>query len=298
MTILNPTESLLTPFMLEGGHVRGRITRLGAVANTILTRYDYPPVVAHLLGELLAVASLLSSSLKQEGILTIQIRGNGPVPLIVVDATYGGALRGYADVPAEAAEALSRMEQCAPKELVGDNAYLAITLDPGEGMQRYQGIVGLEGNSIAEALGHYFLHSNQLDAAVVLAVSTTPPNVAGMLIERMPQTSEAAQEENQEAWRYAKAILGTVKQEELLSPLLNAEDMLYRLFHEEGVRVYPSQTVHVGCRCSRERIENLLLSMSLEDRAEMVVEGKVNVHCQFCNKDEVFAPVEIGLTVN
>lgn len=292
-------EDLLTPFMLESAQVRGRVVRLGEVAGTILARYDYPTPVVRLLGELLVMAAMLSANLKQEGIFTIQIRGKGLVPLVVVDAVYGGSLRGYAEVPPEAEAEIRALTDYSPRALVGEGAYLAITLDPGAGMQRYQGIVGLEGDSVAEALMHYFMHSEQLDVEVKLAVRDTPPFVAaGMLIERLPEAAAEASEANQEAWRYAKAMAATVKSDELLDPLLDAPALLYRLFHEEGVRVYTPQALGVGCRCSRQRIHDLLMSMPVADRADTIVDGYASVHCQFCNKSERFAPAQLGLSVN
>lgn len=299
MTVEAPIENLLTPFMLEAGHVRGRIVRMGEVANTILARYDYPRPVVKLLGELIVMAAMLSSSLKQDGVFTIQIRGKGLIPLIVVDAVYGGAIRGYAEVSPESAEAINALDNPTPRAMVGEEGYLAITLDAGADMQRYQGIVALEGDSIAEALTNYFTLSQQLDVQVHLAVSDHAPwFAAGAMIERMPETSASGSEENLEAWRYAQAIAGTIKTEELLDPLLDAPALLYRLFHEEGVRVYPAHPLTVGCRCSRQRIEQMLMGMSATDRADMIVDGVASVHCQFCNKAELFTPSELGLSVN
>lgn len=299
MTNLATQEDLLTPFMLEGGHVRGRVVFLGDAANAILSRYDYPPHVVRLLGELLVVAAMLSANLKQEGIFTIQIRGKGLVPLVVVDAVYGGALRGYAEVSPEADAPLRALAEYSPQAIVGEGAYLAITLDPGAGMQRYQGIVGLEGDSIAAALSNYFIHSEQIDAEVTLAVSEVAPwRAGGLLIERMPPANAADEETNQESWRYAQAITGTVKAAELIDPLMDAQTLLYRLFHEEGVVAYAGKLLSVGCRCSRERIQKLLLSMDAADRAEMLVDGTASVHCQFCNKAERFSPAELGVSIS
>ncbi|MFZ4542153.1 MAG: Hsp33 family molecular chaperone HslO, partial [Rickettsiales bacterium] len=235
----------------------------------------------------------------QEGIFTIQIRGNGLIPLIVVDSVFGGAIRGYAEVSPEASAAIAKLVDPTPKALVGQEGYLAITLDPGASMQRYQGIVALEGDSIAEALTSYFTHSEQLDVQVQFAVSDHAPWIAaGLMIERLPETSATASEENLEVWRYGQAIASTVKREELLDPLLDAPALLYRLFHEEGVRVYPAHPLTLGCRCSRERICQMLLGMSVTDRADMIVDGAASVHCQFCNKTERFTPGELGLSVN
>ncbi len=297
MSDFSPIDNVLTPFMLEGGNVRGRMVRLGDVAATVLARYDYPAPVVRLLGELLAMAGMLSANLQSGGIFTIQIRGQGLVPLVVVDAVYGGALRGYAQVSEDAAAAIEAMAAYSPQALVGADAYLAITLDAGAGTQRYQGIVGLEGDSVAEALTNYFTQSEQLDVQVRLAVSEAQPYIAGgLMIERMPQASEAQAEENQEAWRYATALVATVKADELLDPLLDAQALLYRLFHEGGVWVYAGSGISVGCRCSRGRIDQMLLGMSATDRADMVVDGVASVHCQFCNKAELFTPSQLGLS--
>lgn len=296
MTISLPLFDVLTPFMLEGGGVRGRMVRLGPVAETVLGRYDYPPHVAKMLGELLLAAAMLSGNLKQEGIFTIQIRGEGLVPLIVVDAVYGGALRGYAEVPPESVAAINALTDYSPHALVGKGAYLAITLDPGMNMERYQGIVSLEGDSIAAALTHYFTASAQLDVAIQLALSHEQNwRAAGIMIERMPETPKL---DVAEQWRYATAVTSTLTNEELLDPLLDAPELLYRLYHEEGVWVYDPQPLDIGCRCSRERILGILTGMSLTDRADMVVDGQISVHCQFCNKTELFTPQEIGLSVN
>ena len=293
MTVQLPLFDTLTPFMLEGGAVRGRVVRLGAVAETILARHTYPDHVARLLSELLLAAAMLSANLKSEGIFTIQVRGNGLVPLVVVDAVFGGQLRGYADVRAEAVDDINALAHYSPKTLVGEGAYLAITLDSGES-GRYQGIVALEGDSVADALTAYFTNSEQLDVRVQLALSHEGSwRAAGFMIERMPDSKDPVADA--ESWRYARAVAATVTNDELLDPLLDAPALLYRLFHEQGVWVYDPHSFSVGCRCSRERILGILTGMSELDRADMVVDGKVDVHCQFCNKSEVFTPQDIGL---
>jgi molecular chaperone Hsp33 len=299
----------ITPFMIDRADVRGRVVRLSAVADAILSRYDYPPILAHVLGELLVVAAMLSANLKQEGIFTLQIRGAGPVPLLVVDAAYGGQLRGFAEINEDHRAALGALSIPADlQQLFGNDAYLAITLDPGAGMQRYQGVVALEGNSITQALAHYFTNSQQVDVLFKLAVArqALPGSTdkhwvaAGLMIERLPpeDAAKSVEEASDEGWRYASAIAETIKSEELLDPLLDAPSLLLRLYHEEGVWVQDPLPVDAGCRCSRERIENLLTSMPATDRADMVVDGQVSVHCQFCNSSQHFTPTEIGLSVN
>lgn len=295
MTTKNlPLFDLLTPFMLQGERVRGRVVRLGAVADTILARYDYPPHAARLLGELLLAASMLSANLKDRGIFTLQVRGNGLIPLVVVDVVYGGQIRGFADVRPEARAAIEVLADYSPRGLLGEGAYLAITLDSGVGAERYQGIVALEGDSVADALTAYFTNSEQLDVAVKLSLAKTESwQAGGIMIERMPSAPNDVNTE--ESWDYARAVVGTVTDVELVDPLLDAPELLYRLFHEEGVWVYDPQMFSLGCRCSRQRIIDILSGMKTEDRADMVVDGVISVHCQFCNKSEVLKPEDIGL---
>ena len=300
MSDVTATDSL-TSFIVDTANVRGRVVRLGAVATTILSQYDYPPAVAKVLGELLVVAAMLGSNLKQEGIFTLQIRGNGPIPLLVVDAAFGGQLRGFAEVPAEQAASLTALgEHASPRQLFGDDAYFAITLDPGAGMQRYQGVVALEGENVADTLEHYFTHSQQLDVLFVLTVGRHPQwagwQAGGFMIERLP--AEGAALDDQEGWRYASAIAQTLKAEELLDPLLEPPHLLYRLYHEEGVRVHTPQALSTGCRCSRTRIHDLLMSMDAADRADMIVDGVASVHCQFCNSTQRFTPDDLGIAAN
>ncbi len=296
MSPIQATDYLIS-FLRETEGARGRLVRLGPVADTILSRYEYPAPVAKLLGELLLVAAMLGATLKQEGIFTIQIKGDGMVPLVVVDAAHGGELRGFADVKPDA---VFGKETYTPAELIGKDGYLAITLDPGEGMQRYQGVVALEGETITDALVNYFTYSQQLEVLFQLAVEKRDGAwiAGGFMLERMPGEgglNVQPTDEQEEGWRTSMALASTIKPGELIDPLLEAETLLYQLFHEDGVRVYPPVGLRTGCRCNRQRILDLLMSMPLEDRADMVDEGEISVHCQFCNKTERFTPQDVGL---
>jgi molecular chaperone Hsp33 len=296
-------HDVLTPFMLENATVRGRIVRLHASANTILTRHAYPDVVSKVLGEALVIASMLSSQLKQDGIFTLQIRGDGPISLLVVDAVYGGALRGYADIMPEHEAKLRASASISLRDLFGQNSYFAITLDPGEGMQRYQGVVALEGDTLADALQAYFTHSQQLAVQCITASARTDSGqwqAGGMMIEHIADTGgvSSLEADAEDSWRYAQAMLRTVSHDELLSDAHTHDSLLLQLFHESGVIMYPQHALSVGCRCSRERIYDLLMSMPIADRMDTLVDGKTSVHCQFCNQTEVFLPNEIGLSLN
>ncbi|MFZ4126260.1 MAG: Hsp33 family molecular chaperone HslO [Rickettsiales bacterium] len=279
----------LTPFIIHGSNVSGRIVRLGATVDTILRRHDYPLAVSNLLGELLVVAAMLSSNLKHEGIVTLQMKGNGPVPMMVADAVFGGVIRGYAEVRGE-------IIGSSPRNLLGDNAYLAITLDAEAG-ERYQGVVELEGESIVDALNAYFRNSQQLDVAFKLVAGRNDEgawSVGGAMIERLP-SEDSDSEESVEAWRYAQVMLQTLKSDELLDAALDPQELLYRLYHEQGAVCYEAKPISTSCRCSRERIQNLLISMPEEDRRYALVDGKVSVHCQFCNTAQEFTPEQINL---
>lgn len=293
-----PADSAL-PFMIEGTNVRGRIVYLHTLADTIIHRHDYPPAVAALLAETLVIAAMLSTNLKHEGMLTIQMKGEGPVNLVVVDVVHGGGLRGYAELAEDGAIKLGNMTHANLQTLFGEKGYLAITLEPGEGLQRYQGVVALEGEYIRDAVEAYFTHSQQIDVAFKLASKQTEGRlyVGGMMIERMPEEGgiAIANDDADDAWRYGKAMLMTLKDEELCDPELSQETVLERLYHEQGIMVYAPKVFHAGCRCSRERIHNLLMSMSDVERAEMLVDGTASVHCQFCNTTQNFTGAELGL---
>ncbi|MCI5049180.1 MAG: Hsp33 family molecular chaperone HslO [Rickettsiales bacterium] len=278
----------LTPFMLNNAPVRGRCVRLGQVVDNILSRHQYPDLVSSTLAETLVVAAILASNLKQDGVFTIQVQSKGAISLLVVDAAYGGALRGYAQFDEEA---VSQAESDLPS-LFGEG-YLAITLDPGEGAQRYQGVVPLEGNSIPEAVQLYFSQSQQLDIQLHCAVGKLSGAdsdyqgwlASGIYIEKMPDEKEA----DEDAWPRAKALLSTLQDQELLTTTLSTSDLLHRLYHEDGVWVYDEHPMIDGCRCSREKIENTLKTMQASALEEMAVDGEIGVTCQFCNQTESFA---------
>lgn len=285
----------LTPFLLHGSDVRGRFVRLGATLDEILTRHDYPESVTRLLAEVLLVTAMLSSNLKHEGIVTLQMKGKGAVRMLVADAVYGGVIRGYAELAEGAAKDIASLRAPNPRALLSDESYLAVTLDIEEG-QRYQGVVELEGDSLTDALNAYFRNSQQLDVAFKLAVGKQDGKwlAGGAMIERLP-AENGDSEEASEAWHYAKVMLQTLKDDELLDESLDADELLYRLYHEQGVVAYDAKPISTACRCSRERIYNLLMSMPEEDRRYALVDGKVSVHCQFCNTSQEFAPSELSL---
>lgn len=280
----------LVPFLLNEAPVRGRVVRLYDVMDTILKCHDYPPNISRLLGEALVVASMLASNLKSGGVLTVQIQSKGAIKLLVVDAAFGGALRGYADFDATAVAALNSMSLPA----AFGEGYLAITFDPGEGGKRYQGVVPLEGASITDAIQRYFTQSQQLRAQFHVAVGEVSGDDkqlhwigGGVYIEHMPNEQGQLDDKSDE-WDHASALLATVQGDELLDPALDLNALLHRLFHENGVWVYEPLPLEAKCRCSREKIEHTLKGMERAALEEMVVDGKIEVDCQFCNSKELF----------
>lgn len=294
---LPPGADLVQPFQIEGPGLRGRLVRLGSAIDTILTRHDYPPAVASLLAEALTLAAVLSAALKYDGVFTLQIKGSGPVKMLVADVTSAGALRGYAEVEGEVSA--PRGDGDAPvRHLVGEG-YLAFTVDQGTHTDRYQGIVELTGDTLVDSVHHYFRQSEQFSAAVRLATGRDRDGAwraGALMLQRLPDKERiVVREERDEEWRRAVILMNSASDAELLDPALEPQELLYRLFHEDGVRVFEPQGLAFGCRCSRERAERILASLPRAEVAELTVDGRVTVTCQFCNTTETFDEEQIDL---
>ncbi|MEQ8349297.1 MAG: Hsp33 family molecular chaperone HslO [Sneathiellaceae bacterium] len=291
---------------LQRGGIRGRLLRLGPAADEILTRHDYPDEVSRLLGEALGMATLLAETLKFDGIFTLQARGEGPVPLLVADYRKPGLLRGHASLHQERYDRL--LAGPSPKEpvprLLG-GGLLSFTVDQGGRAQRYQGIVELAGGSLADCANAYFQQSEQLDTVLRLAAGRVPEagdegadagwRIGGILLQRLPRADHLHEDDAAaDDWPRALTMLGSARDEELLDPLLSGEALLYRLFHEDGVRVFEPQRIAAHCTCSRPRILQVLQTFSEAERADMVVDGEVTVTCEFCNRSYAFSPDELA----
>lgn len=298
-------EDLVQPFLLHQSSVRGRMARLSPTINTILNRHENHPLVNKLLGEMLTLAALLSSSLPEEGILTLQAKGDGIIEFLMVDAVHGGGLRGYARTKENGKEALDHLfeqnHHPALPELMG-KGYLAITLDMGRA-EPYQGIVPLEGKSLTDAVRNYFGQSQQIDVMFNVHVNRRVDQEGraiwasgGIMLERLPEeggtsgkkvisTSESVEKEH---WSYHELLANTASEDELLDPHLSPSALLYRLFNEGGVWVHEPKPLSPTCRCSREKITTILQSIEPDSLEEMSVDGQITVTCEFCNKEEVF----------
>lgn len=284
----------VTPFFLPRRPVRGRLVRLGPLADALLTRHDNHPSVTALAGQALALAAGLAGALKFRGSFSFQAKGNGAVPMLLADCTEAGALRGYARAePDKLAELLATDENPAAPALLG-TGYLAFTVDQGPDMDRHQGIVSIEGTTLADMAMHYFETSEQLRCSVRLACAHTHAGwrAGALILEKVagqggvdPELDDAAQEES---WRTALALAGTVTDEELLDDQLPAERLLYRLFHTEGVAADRSRALAYGCRCSRARLSGILEGFPPDDLDHMSIDGAITMTCEFCNKDFQF----------
>jgi molecular chaperone Hsp33 len=297
-----PNDDLILPFQAEHAQVAGRLAKLGPVVDTILSRHDYPEPVSKLLGEAVALTAILGAALKFEGKFILQASTDGPVDLLVADYQVPGALRGYARFSAERLAALP-----ADGPLLGEG-HLAMTIDRGADTERYQGVVPLEGGSLADAADTYFRQSEQLPTFIKLAVArhyragqSERPwtwRAGGLLVQKL--TREGGRRATRESafaaedWTRAKALAETVEDHELLDPMLPPDRLLYRLFHEEKVRAYRAVPLTSYCSCSEARVEELLRRFSAEDLAEMVVDGKVSVTCEFCNRSYRFDPASFA----
>ncbi|HTZ76820.1 MAG TPA: Hsp33 family molecular chaperone [Stellaceae bacterium] len=301
MTLPAIADDLVQPFEIEPFHLRGRLVRLGPMLDTIVRRHDYPAPVAVMLGEAIALAVALSSALKYDGIFTLQTKGDGAIRLLVADVSSSGAVRGYAQYDAEKlAQAAAGGGNSVPR-LLGAG-YLAFTVDQGEDTERYQGIVALEGATLAECIHHYFRQSEQIATAIKVAVRQDGEGRwrgGALTLQRLPEEERAevtgSREARDDGWRRALILMSSSTSEELTDPALSPEALLFRLFHEDGVRVFRTHPVRAECRCSRERIDRVLRSLPAEERRDLGEEdGSVTVTCEFCNRSYRFDPEAVA----
>jgi molecular chaperone Hsp33 len=316
-TLVPPASDFVQPFQIEGHGVRGRLIRIDQVASEIVAKHAYPEPVAHLLTEMMALAAILAATLKYEGVFTLQAKGNGAVKVLVADVTSGGNVRGYAQFDAAAVAAIPPAAVNLMRLTGG--GYLAFTVDQGEHAERYQGIVELEGTSLVECIHHYFRQSEQLQAAFKLAVEHHDGGwrAGAIMLQRLPAQGssqggwtpdgstphdwhgrnddafDAGTEEAEDAWRRAVALMASTQDRELLGPETGINDLLYRLFHEDGVRVFTGHPLQAQCRCSRGRVENVLKSLASDELHDLAIDGALVVTCEFCNSEYRFALADV-----
>ncbi|HEY4193194.1 MAG TPA: Hsp33 family molecular chaperone [Mesorhizobium sp.] len=303
----------VVPFEVDALDARGRTVQLGAMLDTILSRHDYPEPVARLLAEACVLAVLLGTSLKFEGKFILQTRTDGPVDMLVADFSTPHALRAYARFDADRLEALTAAGESSQQTLLG-NGILALTIDQGEHTKRYQGIVALDGVTLEEAARTYFRQSEQIPTELKLSVAKLVApggheqwRAGGILAQFLPESSERMRvadlpggdgDETEipvdDAWQEVLALLGTIEPTELIDPTVGAERLLYRLFHEHGVRAFDGVRVADRCSCSKDKIRGILEGFSAEEIRESTENGKISVACEFCSTEYQFDPAEFN----
>jgi molecular chaperone Hsp33 len=310
------------PFQVEGLDVRGRVVTLGPSLDAILQRHDFPGPVKRLVGEAAVLASLLATSLKDVGRFILQTQTDGPVSMIVVDVRTPGQIRATASFDAAAVDAATESGRADPAILLGRGT-LAMTVEQGENDQRYQGYVPLEDEGLEEAAHTYFRQSEQIPTRIRLAVAEMFDRDAGgaarkswraggIIGQFLPESEERvrhrdlpagdapedAEEQleiaDDDAWVEAQALIDTVEDHELTDPSIAAERLLYRLFHERGVRVFDPISLEENCSCSRQRIEQVLAQFSQEEIDESVADGAIQVRCEFCGTQYRFDPAKFS----
>lgn len=307
-------DDVVIPFQIEGIDMRGRIVRLSPLVSEVMARHNYPEPVAILLGEALTLAAMLGTSLKFEGRFTLQTKSDGPVSMLVADFESPGNIRGYAHIDEEALTAALEKGVTHPADLMGEG-YMALTIDQGADMDRYQGIVKLDKTGLAAAAHEYFAQSEQIATRIKMAVGQFYDRDGGegaqkgwragaIMIQHLPreggvtgfrEDDEAHPQTDEERnWEHAAILLETVTDEELLDPDVTADRLLFRLYHEDGVRVYAPAAVQFGCRCSRERIESVLRTFGADDIEHMTKDGRIETKCEFCAEVYEFEAADIG----
>jgi molecular chaperone Hsp33 len=295
-------DDVILPFRIERTGLHGRLVRLGPVVDEILSRHKYPEPVAVLLGEALALTCTLGASLKFDGIFTLQTKGDGPVRLLVADVTSAGGVRGYAEDEKIAAIGEALPDNPVPR-LLGAG-HLAFTVDQGPDTERYQGIVELTGASLTECASHYLRQSEQLETLLNLGVAFKNGGwrAYGLMVQKPPRPMsdfenswDIASEDEVAAddWLRTASLVSTLGNDEGLDPAVSPEQLLYRLFHEDGVRVQEPRPLAFRCRCSRDKVVNTLRMLDRDEVAEMKVGDAVEVTCQFCNETYRFDDAEL-----
>lgn len=313
-------DDMVMPFEVAALDLRGRVVRLGPVVDEILSKHAYPQPVAKLLGEAIVLTVMLGSALKFDGRFILQTQTDGPVGLLVVDFTTPGKVRACARFGKDGVAAAVAAGKASAGALLG-KGHLAMTIDQGTDTSRYQGLVALDGGTLEDAAHEYFLRSEQIPTRVRLAVAEELRageggvshrwRAGGIMLQFLPKSPERAriadldpgdapegmvlpEVPEDDAWVQGRALIETVEDVELIDPAVSSERLVYRLFHEPGVRVFRVAGVRAECSCSRGSVEAMLNSFAQDDRDHMVEDGRISVTCEFCSANYVFAPGEVG----
>lgn len=273
----------LQRFLFENAAIRGEWVQLQESWQEVLKRRDYPPAIRHVLGEMMAAAALLTSTVKIAGRLVLQIRSEGPANLLMVECTSNNTLRAFAQWQ-------GHIQDDAKLTDVTGAGSLAITIEVEGAKQPYQGVVSLQGDSIAETLETYFQHSEQLETRIWLSGDDSA--VAGLFLQQLP-SEELKKDDAEEDWSRISQLAGTITDEELIS--LPIETLLHRLFHEEHVRLFDPADLSFACTCSRSRVGETIVMLGKEEAEEVLAEkGEIEVACEFCNEHYHFDKVDVA----
>jgi molecular chaperone Hsp33 len=277
-------------FQVEGPGLRGRMVRLGPAMRQALDAHKYPEPVARLLGETVAVTITLASALKYDGIFTLQAIGDGAIKTLMADITSDGGFRCYARFDEDMLNEILKSDTDPSLPRLMGAGHLAFTVDQGEDTERYQGITELTGSTLADCAHHYFRQSEQIQTAMIAMCDPLDGVSGAVMIQQMPDENTPPGEEPEESddWRRAVILMSSVKSTELLDTTLAPADLLFRLFHEDGVRLFDQTLVSNQCRCSTEKVENTLKSFPRTEIDDMHDDGVVTVTCEFCMVDYVF----------
>ncbi|WP_029875427.1 Hsp33 family molecular chaperone [Rhizobium leguminosarum] len=308
----------VVPFQVEGLDVRGRAVQLGPMLDAILERHHYPAPVARLLAEVVVLTVLLGTSLKFDGKFTVQTKGDGPVDLLVADFSTPENVRAYARFDQALLNKAIESGETEPEQLLG-KGILAFTIDQGKFSQPYQGIVPLGGTTLEDIAGVYFRQSEQIPTRVRLAAAELfdrddagkPRHrwrAGGLVAQFLPEAPERMRQPDlhggdgdtgssphgeDDAWAEARSLVETIDADELTDPLVGTERLLFRLFHERGVRVYEPRAVFDRCSCSRDKIKGVLKGFSAEEIEASQENGEIAVTCEFCSTTYHFEPAEL-----
>ncbi len=275
-------------FTLENLHVRGECVSLKSSWKEIQKTADYPKPLRHVLGEALAAISLLAESLKFDGSLILQIRGTQPVTMLVVQASSEGTIRAIAHWNGDLPESATFNELFGAGTMV-----ISVENNPKPGQnkgERYQSLVSLDGESLADCLKEYFAQSEQLSTRLWLAANDD--YVAGLMLQSLPSDDQSDIKDDHQGWSHATILADTLKDEELLT--LGAQELLHRLYHEEDLRLYEAKPIHFKCTCSQEKIDNAVYSLGEKEASELLKEqGTISVDCEFCNTKYTMDEIDV-----
>lgn len=291
-------------FFINGGSFQGRLIRMNEVLDTILTKHDYPRPVSAVIAESTVLAAMLASTIKYDGLFTLQTQSNGPVSMIVVDVTSEGKIRSCARFDEERlnqGQALRKTSgEIEPAPHLMGNGHLAFTVDQGKNTELYQGIVDLQGKTLAECALRYFKQSEQIETNLKLFLQAPQGEskswlAAGIMLQKMPTKggNEIDEETAAEEWNEANIFMESLTDNEIFDASLSSADILHRLFHANNLNVSQTKEYSFGCRCSRDKLLNTLSTFSKEDINDMIEDGKITATCHFCSEQYCFDPTEL-----